>query len=299
MPLNPRQLEAFRMVMLRGSVTSAAKVMNVSQPAVSRLVRDLEVSTGLTLFERRGNHVLPTPEASLLLSEVERFAVGLQSLDQFARQLAGRKRGTLQVVALPAMAMGYMPRFVARFIEDRTLSRVYLHGMPSHLIVDAIAAGQYDIGVAAAPTERFGLEIEPLHARAVVVMPPGHRLATRRRIKIADLRGERFVALVEHNVFASPIPPELTEIMQQASVTTPLTGIACALVAAGAGIAVVDPFSAAGFADGAIVAVPLEPSVAIRVSIVTSASRTLSAISREFIAALRAEVDGLEKRRRR
>lgn len=299
MPLNPRQLEAFRMVMLRGSVTSAAKVMNVSQPAVSRLVRDLETSTGLTLFERRGNHVLPTPEASLLLSEVERFAVGLQSLDQFARQLASRKRGTLQVVALPAMAMGYMPRFIARFIEGRTLSRVYLHGMPSHLIVDAIAAGQYDIGVAAAPTERLGLEIEPLHARAVVVMPPGHRLARRPRVRIADLRGERFVALVEHNVFAGPIPPELTEIMQQASVTTPLTGIACALVAAGAGIAVVDPFSAAGFTEGAIVAVPLGPSVAIRVSIITSASRTLSAISREFISALRTEVGALDKRRRR
>ncbi|HRK19420.1 MAG TPA: LysR family transcriptional regulator, partial [Hyphomicrobiaceae bacterium] len=59
--LNPRQIEAFRMVMLRGSITAAAQMLNVSQPAVSRLIRDLEVRSGLALFERHGNHLLPTP----------------------------------------------------------------------------------------------------------------------------------------------------------------------------------------------------------------------------------------------
>lgn len=50
--LNPRQLEAFRLVMQRGSVTGAAAELRISQPAVSRFIRDLEVRSGITLFER-------------------------------------------------------------------------------------------------------------------------------------------------------------------------------------------------------------------------------------------------------
>lgn len=75
--LNPRQLEAFRLVMQRGSVTGAAAELRISQPAVSRFIRDLEVRSGITLFERTGNHLIPTPEAHLLLVEVERYAFGI------------------------------------------------------------------------------------------------------------------------------------------------------------------------------------------------------------------------------
>ena len=180
--LNPRQIEAFRMVMLRGSVTAAAQILNVSQPAVSRLIRDLETRSGLTLFERQGNHLVPTPEASLFLAEVERYAVGLAALSTYARELANSKRGSLRIVAMPALAMGYLPRLVARFIEGRALSHVYLHGMPSHLVIEAVATGQADIGFAAAPPERPGLSIESMDVSAVAVVPRRHRLAKRRFI---------------------------------------------------------------------------------------------------------------------
>ena len=85
--LNPRQLEAFHWVMMRGSATAAASAMHVTQPAVSRLIRDFELACGLALFERQGNQLLPTPEATLLLAEVERYAMGLQSVERFAADL--------------------------------------------------------------------------------------------------------------------------------------------------------------------------------------------------------------------
>ena len=156
MLLNPRQFEAFRLVMLRGSVTGAALALKISQPAVSRLIRDLEVRSGIKLFERRGNHLLPTPEASLLLTEVERYAYGIQAISTFAEDLHKRRRGMLRVVALPAMAMGFLPRFVASFIKGRSLESVHVHGMPSHLVIEAVAAGQAEIGLAANPTRAAG-----------------------------------------------------------------------------------------------------------------------------------------------
>ena len=63
--LNQRQVEAFRAVMVTGGITSAAQLMNVTQPAVSRLIRDLQVAVGLRLFERVGTRLLPTSEASV------------------------------------------------------------------------------------------------------------------------------------------------------------------------------------------------------------------------------------------
>lgn len=291
MQLNPRQLEAFRLVMLRGSVTAAAQDLNITQPAVSRLVRDLETRSGLTLFERHGNHLVPTPEANLLLAEVERYASGLQAISTFAAELRHRRRGTLRIVAMPAMAMGFLPRFVASFIAERSLASVYLHGMPSHLIIEAILSGQAEIGFAAFPPERPGLRVEPLNSRVVLVVPPGHRLAGRRIARREDLAGESFITVVGPPNFLARTAAVLAEVGDETGITTPLTGIACSLVADGAGIALVDPFSAADFADRGIVAIPFEPAIDFRVAILTSTHRRLSAVSEEFIEEFRAHVE--------
>ena len=113
-----RQIEAFRAVMLTGAMTTAAEMIQVSQPAVSRLVRDLEHELGLTLFRRRGNLVVPTPEATALMTEVERSFVGLAQISAFADDLRRGRTGSLRVAALPTMAAGFAPRFIAEFCRN-------------------------------------------------------------------------------------------------------------------------------------------------------------------------------------
>lgn len=295
--LNPRQLEAFRLVMLRGSVTGAALALKISQPAVSRLIRDLEVRSGIKLFERRG--MLPTPEAKLLLVEVERYAYGIQAVSTFAGELRKRRRGMLHVVALPAMAMSFLPRFVASFIEGRSLESVHVHGMPSHLVIEAVASGQAEIGLAAAPPERPGLKVEPLNSRAVLVVPKGHRLARRSDVEAKDLAEERFISVAEPSILTATTETIFADVLRKTVVTPPLSGIACSLVAAGTGIAIVDPFSASEFQDRGVVALRFEPPVGVRVAIVTSVHRRLSAVSQEFIEAFRAHVAGAVQTTRR
>ncbi|MEY9729281.1 DNA-binding transcriptional LysR family regulator [Bradyrhizobium yuanmingense] len=70
--INSRQVEAFRATMLTGSVTEAAALMKVTQPAVSRLLRDLQALLKMELFERRGTGLVPTAAAMALYTEVER-----------------------------------------------------------------------------------------------------------------------------------------------------------------------------------------------------------------------------------
>ncbi len=70
--------------MLAGTMTAAAEAIRISQPAVSRLIRDLELELGLALFNRRGNLIELTEQARALLSQVERSFVGLEQIRAFA-----------------------------------------------------------------------------------------------------------------------------------------------------------------------------------------------------------------------
>jgi DNA-binding transcriptional LysR family regulator len=121
-------------------------------------------------------------------------------------------------------------------------------------------------------------------------VPAAHRLAGRRRVKIADLAGERVIALAEPTIFGSRTGMLLAGVQCVTVVTTPLSGIACTLVACGAGVAIVDPFSVSEFKGRGVVALKLEPPVDVRVAIVTAAERRLSALAQEFVDAFRRHV---------
>lgn len=285
--INTRQVEAFRAVMLTGGMTSAAELIGITQPAVSRLVRDLEHRLGLTLFERRGNQVLPTQEATTLLAEVERSFVGLARIADVARAIRAHEAGSLRIVAMPALAGGILPRFVGRFLRDRPELRVYLHGMPSHLVVEAVAAGQADFGIAAGPLERPGFVVERLPAPAVVVMPPGHRLASRRPVEASDLAGERVIAVAAGTLFQARVDTALAGIARIVRVETPLSAIACILVAEGVGLSIVDPFSAGEHVGPGLVARPFRPELDVGMVLLRQPDRPLSALAERFIAAFK------------
>src|SRR3569832_1290450 len=173
-----RQVEAFRAMMLSGSVTEAAKLMVVTQPAVSRLLRDLQALLLLTLFERRGTGLVPTAAAMALYTEVERSFVGLERITAAAEEIRGRRTGSLRIAALPALANGYLPRLAGHFLQGRpSLSLAFL-GVISPIVVDWVLNNQCDIGFAEVPIAHSGLPSLRLPAPArVAVLPTGHRLA--------------------------------------------------------------------------------------------------------------------------
>ena len=202
--IQTRQIEAFRAVMLTGAMTTAAEMIQVSQPAVSRLVRDLEHELGLTLFRRRGNMVVPTHEATALLTEVERSFVGLAQITAFADDLRRGRTGSLRVAALPTMAAGFAPRFIAEFCRGLPGLKVSIDGLSSQEVRDRVAAGRYDIGVAAFPFRHGSLAVTPLEDKAVIALPVGHRLAAHRLVRPEDLQQENLILLTR--LAAASIP---------------------------------------------------------------------------------------------
>lgn len=292
MDVSSRQIEAFRMVMLTGSITSASEALFVTQPAVSRLIQGLEDATGLTLFERRGNHIVPTAEATALLAEVERSFVGLSRIGAFAQALRDQTAGSLRIAAMPALAGSILTRFAARFSARRPDVHIAISGIPSHLVMDAVASGQVDFGYADGPLDRVGLEVETVPVAAVAIMPKDHRLAQHDCITPSDLSGERFVGIGRGTLFRSRIDTALAGIPRTISFETPLSHIACLLVAEGGGISLVDPYSAAEFLDKGVVTKPFTPFIDAGFVALRSPQHPASALAATFMREFREHVGG-------
>jgi DNA-binding transcriptional LysR family regulator len=286
--LNPRQVEAFRTVMATGSVTSAATVMHVTQPAVSRLIRDLEFTLKLALFERRGNRLEPTAEAAHLFAEVERTFVGLSRISQFAEELRVRRAGSLRIAGMPAMTCGFLTRHIGQFAVRRPEVAVTLHGLPSHLIADGVAAGRYDFGIAEASVERPGLTVETLPAKALAAIPARDPLAQRDALGPKDFEDRSFISLGPASLFRSRIDAALAGIRRRQLIETQLTEIACLLVAEKAGVTLVDPFSASEFAGRGVVFRPFRPDVFFDAVVLTPTARPMSTLATEVLGTIRA-----------
>lgn len=291
--LNPRQIEAFRAVVLTGGVGMAAKLINVTQPAVSRMIRDLQQDLGLALFERRGTGLVPTSEALSLYAEVERAFVGLDRIAQMATELRTRRAGFLRIAALPALANGFLPSFAGRFLTERPKLDLVLSGQVSHAVVAAVAQGQSDLGFAEGSIEHAAVRLERMpSAPYMAVLPEDHRLARKKRLKPADFEGENFISLGHSTasrfridrVFADH---GVTRIMR---IETPLSEIACSLAGSGAGVTLCDPFTAREYATRGIVVRPFEPRIDFEFAALYAAQRTPPPVAREFIDSFRAHI---------
>src|SRR6202035_828438 len=134
--INSRQVEAFRAMMLTGSVTEAARLMAVTQPAASRLLRDFQSLLKMELFERRGTGLVPTAAATALYMEVERSFVGLERIAAAAEEIRSRRTGTLRIAALPALSHGYLPPLAGGFLKERPHLNLSFFGVISPLVID-------------------------------------------------------------------------------------------------------------------------------------------------------------------
>jgi DNA-binding transcriptional LysR family regulator len=188
----------------------------------------------------------------------------------------------LRVAALPAVASGFLPRFVAKFSRERPRLNIMIDGLPSPIIRDRVVSGQFDIGITAFPFHRHSLTIIPLGDGAVVAMPPNHRLAGQRAVRPEDLDHENLILLTKFRTGSQPVEVALQSVARRASIETPLTTIACVLVAEGMGVAIVDPLAASEFVGQGLVLRPFEPSWVIGSALVHSSERALSVVAREF-----------------
>jgi DNA-binding transcriptional LysR family regulator len=281
-----RQLEAFHAVLQTGSATRAAELLRISQPSVSKLLHELEVETGVRLFERVRKRLFPTPEARRLAQEVDDLFLKLSRIEHVANEMRAKGVGELRIASLPALGLGLIPRVLARFRSDQPKIRAVLSLAPSQRVVEMVVSGEADVGFAypvpGTPTtlERHTLAVLP----AVVVLPPGHRLARSRELRPEDLEGQTLVSLGREDRSRDNMDAvfDKARLDAVAAVETPFAAVACELVAAGVGVALVDPITAHFYSDRLEVR-SIAPSFGFDFGALTLAGRPQSSAARRFL----------------
>ncbi|NDY91855.1 LysR family transcriptional regulator [Ideonella livida] len=262
--MNLRQIEVFRAVMSTGSVTQAARLLHVSQPGISRMLAHIELQLGLRLFERGRGRLRPTPEALALHEEVEQVYRGVQRIDERAQALRTGAGLTLRLLCSPSMALQVVPQAVARLVRGHPGLRVVLQAQLLREMSAQLVRQEADLAISTLPVAHPLLQAERLgHWTLGLVCPPDHRLAGREAVGLADLAGEALVG------FAADTPQGqlLAALAPTAAAGGPVPAlevrsgqVACALVASGAGVAVVDRFTAQAQPPGVLVWRPLRES---------------------------------------
>jgi DNA-binding transcriptional LysR family regulator len=285
-----RQLEAFRAVMLAGSVTRAAELVRLTQPTVSKLIAQLERAMDLKLFERSRGRLIPTPEAEALLHQIDKVFAAVDEVGRNARQLAQGRSGHIRITAIPALGLEFLPRAVASFLEARPDMRVTLNIRASRYVAEWVATQQADLGFVSGTIAAPGTVSEIFQeVSGVCVLPRGHALARKRAIKPADLANERFVSLGRDTAFRYLLDRTFAEasVSRRIIIETNYSASACALVAAGAGVTIVDPISALDrFELGGVVLRPFYPEVKFEASILTPFQASRSLLAQEFLTHL-------------
>ncbi|WP_163851698.1 LysR substrate-binding domain-containing protein [Pseudooceanicola aestuarii] len=242
-----RQLEAFRCVMAAGSMKAAADMMHVTQPAVSRLIADLETHLGFRVFDRQKGTLKPTRQGLQFFDNVEEQFLGLERLENAAQQIRDEGLG-LRLVATHTLAATLIPPVLARFRKRHPDCRVLLHSHRLAQVVVRVQSMAVDIAVAAQLPAMNNVRRRHIGtARQVCALPRGHPLCARAVIRPEDLEGEDIVSILPDGPAQWNTP---TEMLRTAGVTTRQsyqidTSLAAyAVVREGLALAIIEPFAA-------------------------------------------------------
>jgi DNA-binding transcriptional LysR family regulator len=251
--MNLRQIEVFRAVMLAGSVTDAARLLHVSQPGISRMLGHIELQLGIRLFERSPGKLRPTPEAKALYAEVEQVYRGVKRIDDRARELKEGGGLTLRVLASPSTALEVVPRAVSELVARFPAARIYMETQLVREMVDQLVRHEADIAISTLPIEHALLASEVVGGWSMVcVFSAGHPFEARRVLPLREVLAEPLIAFSPDTPQGRLIADWCTEnrLVPRSQIEVRSGQAACALAAAGAGVAVVDNLTARAWQGG-------------------------------------------------
>jgi DNA-binding transcriptional LysR family regulator len=291
--INLRQLEAFRAVMQTRSITRASELLFVSQPAVTRLIKDLEASVGFSLFQRLKKRLYPTPEAFSFYEEVELSFSGLDKINIAAREIRDFRSGRLSIASLPALGLGYLPKLITEFAAGRPDVSHSLSIRSSQKVSELVSSQRVDVGFTESIDFGDGINSELLlTTNLVCIFPQGHRLGNKDRVTVEDMDGEVFIGGGNWQLTGRDIDQYFSEnkVKRKIQIDTQLHATVADFVLAGAGIGIIDPITADRYLKLGIVVKPFSPSVEYRYYVIYPENRPRSRLAEQLVELVKANI---------
>lgn len=286
MNLSARGVDAFLALAQHQHFTRAAAQCHLSQPAFSALIRSLEESVGLRLFDRSTRHVLLTPEGERFMQSALRIQAEMAACQQAMRDTAQLKQGRVSLALLPSLAAGWLPGVLQVFMQRHPGVALEVADVLSEPCIARVASGAADFALAAIRADTPDLQAEPFCADGFhLVCRADHPLAQRRRVAVADLQGWPFVHLARHSSVRQYLDAAFFPDTMQTLVEVEQLATVMGLVAAGLGISVVPALSLFHFDKPNLVTRPLRlPGLDRQIYLVRRRERSLSVAAQALYA---------------
>ena len=278
MNLSTRTIQAFLALVELKNFTRAASHCHLSQPAFSALIKSLEDSVCLKLFDRSTRHVQLTPEGERFLHSALRIQAELQACEKAMRDTALLAQGRVAVALLPSLAAGWLPDVLQQFLGQHPGVEVAVLDVLSEPCIAAVGNGEADFALAAIRADTPDLQAELFCSDDFhLVCREDHPLAAQERLGVADLLPWPFVHLARHSsvrqyLDAAFFPQSMHTLVEVEQLATVM-----GLVHAGLGISVVPALSLFHFDKPGLITRPLSlPGMDRQIYLVRRRERSLS-----------------------
>lgn len=278
-----RQMKVLRAVIVTGSTSAAAKLLNTSQPGISKTIKQLETSIQMTLFERVGRVLRPTAQALAILPDIERTIAGGEVIRQRIDELRSGRRGLIRIAAAAMASSGLLPQAILRFQQQFPDIGYSVTTSTTREVSRLVYENKVDIGVCQRTSHYSSLVSRPIKSAFIVcAMPEDHPLS---RLHVVTPEDVADFPLIVSNFNEPHLGARIAETfahrslyprrMLECNISTTSFG----LVRAGLGIALVDSFT---MPVQGVITRPYAPDIEIQIHAVFSSEQPPSPIVRAF-----------------
>jgi DNA-binding transcriptional LysR family regulator len=194
MLINLNQFRAFYLAAKEKSITKAAAVLHVTQPAVTMQIQAFEKHLNVKLFRKYGKELQLTDVGQVLYGYARRMFNIVDEIEYVLKSYADLTHGSLSIGTTRSFARHLMPGLLSRFQKSFPKVKVYLKVGSSQEIADSIAAFRYDLGIIGRLPQLDKLKVVPYtREEFCVVISPNHRLAAKSKVSLFELKNEPII----------------------------------------------------------------------------------------------------------
>ena len=284
--ISSRHIEVFYHIYNEGSLTRAAKVLNVSQPLVSKTLAYAEHKLKLKLFVRHARRLSPTPEADILFKHAADVNQQISKFNNIAQNLVSDPSSTINVGCTPSLGLGLLPSLLNQYLKIHPGTKFNIVNLQSLDLEDQLKELTFDMVICFNPNDSDLFKKTILYSGKLVLIAPKDNAPKESIFKLARIQNEPFIKI--KNLKTNASQNNLDDVLKKEGIAvnwiaeTETIQVAKAMVEKGSGYAIIDDFSASIYGDRISIH-EIDPGIGYQICMISNKEKPLSVSAESFI----------------
>ena len=284
--ISSRHIEVFYHVYNEGSLTRAAKALNVSQPLVSKTLAYAEHKLKLKLFVRHARRLSPTPEADILFKHAADVNQQISKFNNIAENLVSDPSSIINIGCTPSLGLGLLPNLLNKYLKVNPGTKFNIVNLQSLDLEDQLKELTFDLVICFNPNDSDLFQKTVLHSGKLVLISSKENSPQESIFKLAGIQDQPFIKI--KNLKTNAAQNNLDDVLKKEGISvnwiaeTETIQVAKAMVEKGSGYAIIDDFSAAIYGDKISIN-EIEPVIGYQICMISNKEKPLSVSAKSFI----------------